>query len=337
MDKKTKIIIGIVVVIINVLAVMLIPKVESLNDGGTKTYKALAYEVTKLHKINETSPNEYIEGTSVKIFGKEVYNDIPKETKVIEEGKEIAYSYNKTVDNVSIELTIPNEWKYEELPADVEYGRYNYALKISKEKGNGSAVLYLYNSIFGVCGTGLKSEQYYLYGYNGTKCSVGYYDGSDTWDFISFSELNRNIAIKNEGLNKKDADEFIEIARTIIINTQEADVTLSLKEGTLTQEGATFIIKNNSEYNYNYGSAYEIEVKKEGQWKSIELKEPLTWTEIAFILKAKESNEINIDFNYGYGELSKGEYRLVKTVNKEQIDPRGTVQTKIIYAEFEIK
>lgn len=41
------------------------------------------------------------------------------------------------------------------------------------------------------------------------------------------------------------------------------NVTLSLKEGTLTNKGVTLILKNNSKINYSYGEPYYIEQEKE--------------------------------------------------------------------------
>lgn len=114
------------------------------------------------------------------------------------------------------------------------------------------------------------------------------------------------------------------------------DVSLTLKNNTLTSKGATFIIKNNSNETYLYGADYKIEIKKDGQWQDIELKEPLVWNSLAYKLIGKGQQEINIDFSYGYGELSKGKYRLVKKVFKENDTPIDETKYQNIYAEFEI-
>ena len=85
LKKKVVIISGIVLII---LLVLMFPKVDEINDGGTKIYKSLTYEVTRVHKIKEDSLNEFYEGTVVKIFGKEVYNDLTKDVKIIADDKE---------------------------------------------------------------------------------------------------------------------------------------------------------------------------------------------------------------------------------------------------------
>ena len=114
------------------------------------------------------------------------------------------------------------------------------------------------------------------------------------------------------------------------------DISLSLKPNTLTSKGATFIIKNNSNEDYTYGAEYKIQVKRDGQWQDIELDQPLVWNSMAYSLNSRGQREINIDYTYGYGELSKGEYRLVKKVFKEKDIPIDETKYQYIYAEFEI-
>ena len=47
--------------------------------------------------------------------------------------------------------------------------------------------------------------------------------------------------------------------------------------------------------------------------KEIELEEPLSWDAIVYTLDAYAIAKINIDWSYGYKELGKGQYRLVKS------------------------
>ena len=251
--------------------------------------------------------------------------------------------YEKNIDNITLKLEIPTDWKYEELARNTENDFYKYALKIYKNQDDKYAVLYLYKQTFGVCGTGRTSKQIDLN--NGNKATIGYYDGSDIWQDISFYEMNKCIAILNYGLDKEESEEFIEFIKTISIeeidnnnnNEKSDEITLSLEEGTLSNKEATFILQNNSDKTYNYGAEYEIETKIDNQWRKIETEGILTWNEIAYILKANSSSEINIDFSYGYGELPKGEYRFIKKVFKEEDVPINESKYKYLYAEFEIK
>lgn len=122
------------------------------------------------------------------------------------------------------------------------------------------------------------------------------------------------------------------------LNTEYSftDVSLSLKLDTLTSKGATFIIKNNSNEIYIYGAEYKIQTIEDGQWQDIELDQPLVWNSMAYSLISRGQTEIHIDFTYGYGELSKGQYRLVKKVFKENDTPVDETKYQYVYVEFEI-
>ena len=208
---KKKILIAVIVII---LLVLLIPIPMRLRDGGTIEYKALIYTVSKVHKLNHNSASGYDNGLIIKIFGKEIYNNVPNNTKEIYY-EETEKNYSKTIDNISIELSIPNNWHYEEIPQNEENNSYKFALKLYKNEESKNAVLYFYNSPFGVCGTGRTDEKIHLN--NGTEAVVGYYDNSENWSDVSFYKLNHNIALINCGLEGAEAKEVLEFIKTINI------------------------------------------------------------------------------------------------------------------------
>ena len=182
---KKKILIAVIVII---LLVLLIPIPMRLKDGGTIEYKALIYTVSKVHKLNHNSASGYDNGLIIKIFGKEIYNNVPNNTKEI---------------------------YYEEISQDEENDYYKFALKLYKNEESKNAVLYFYNSPFGVCGTGRTTEKIYLN--NGTEAVVGYYDNNENWSDVSFYKLNHNIALINCGLEGAEAKEVLEFIKTINI------------------------------------------------------------------------------------------------------------------------
>ena len=67
----------------------------------------------------------------------------------------------------------------------------------------------------------------------------------------------------------KKRDNQLNIGKKSDIKITKGDVTLSIKEGTLTKTGATLILTNNSDKNFSYGEPYEIEVKKDDVWHKI--------------------------------------------------------------------
>lgn len=124
-------------------------------------------------------------------------------------------NYSKTIDNITIELNIPNDWHYEELPRNEENDFYKFALKLYKSDSNKNTILYYYHNPFGVCGTGRTDKKMYLN--NGVEAGIGYYDNSEVWSDISFYSLNTNIALLNYGLVDNEAQEVLEFVKTINI------------------------------------------------------------------------------------------------------------------------
>lgn len=208
---KKKILIAVIVIS---LLVLLIPIPMRLKDGGTIEYKALIYTISKVHRLNHNSKSGYDNGLIIKIFGKEMYNNVSNNTKEIYY-KETEKNYSKIIDNINIELSIPNDWNYEEIPQNEENNSYKFALKLYKNEESKNAVLYFYNSPFGVCGTGRTTEKIYLN--NGTEAVVGYYDNNENWSDVSFYKLNHNIALINCGLEGAEAKEVLEFIKTINI------------------------------------------------------------------------------------------------------------------------
>lgn len=116
-------------------------------------------------------------------------------------------------------------------------------------------------------------------------------------------------------------------------------ISLNVKKDTITSKGATFIMKNNTDENYDYGADWYIEIKDNGNWKELETitGEPLSWNSIAYVIKPNEEKEFTIDWSYGYGELKKGNYRLLKKISKSEDTPIDDFKVIKLYAEFEIR
>lgn len=60
------------------VGICLIPTRMYLEDGGTIVYHAILYQVEDVHRIGatDTSEDEYLDGTIVRILGIEVYNNV---------------------------------------------------------------------------------------------------------------------------------------------------------------------------------------------------------------------------------------------------------------------
>ncbi len=82
--KKKVIIVAIVVI----LLILLFPIRNVLKDGGSVEYKAILYNITKIHRINLQSSTGYEDGWKIKILGITIYN---------------RYTYDKTEKNITLE------------------------------------------------------------------------------------------------------------------------------------------------------------------------------------------------------------------------------------------
>ena len=110
------------------------------------------------------------------------------------------------------------------------------------------------------------------------------------------------------------------------------ELSFELKEDSLTENGATFILKNNTDKEYTYGPEYYIEINRNGTWEEYKTitGDPLVWNTVIYTLKPNEEKELIIDWSYGY-ELIGGTYRVVKKVFEKNEQPI------YLYANFNVK
>lgn len=114
-------------------------------------------------------------------------------------------------------------------------------------------------------------------------------------------------------------------------------VSMSVVEKSLTNSKATLALVNHTDETYIYGDPYYIEYEKDGIWYEIVPINDMNFNMIAYILEPKESKEINVDWEYHYGKLIPGEYRIIKGVFLESDIPIEPSDYVYIGAEFEIR
>jgi len=104
-------------------------------------------------------------------------------------------------------------------------------------------------------------------------------------------------------------------------------ITMTIKEGTLTNISATIIITDVSGNNNTYGTYYRIDKFENNKWRELDIiyKGNYGWTSIGYLIVEDNKIEMNINWKKLYGELEKGKYRIVKEVN-----------TKYFSVEFKI-
>ena len=127
--------------------------------------------------------------------------------------------------------------------------------------------------------------------------------------------------------NKLDVDEVSNIV------TSNEKVSLTIKEGSLSSTKATLILENNSTEDLGYSDSYEIEIKKDNDWYKINV--DIGFNEPLYIIEPNQSQELDINWENGYGSLTPGEYRIIKDVML--MDNDDTYEDFYIAAEFTIE
>ena len=114
------------------------------------------------------------------------------------------------------------------------------------------------------------------------------------------------------------------------------DVSMTIKEETVSTTGLTVVFENNSDNRGIYGEFFSLEEKINNKWYQV----PVTidgyygFNEIGYNLISGENEEFKVDWEWLYGSLNTGEYRIVKDI----LDFRNTGDFDRYYlaAEFTI-
>lgn len=93
-------------------------------------------------------------------------------------------------------------------------------------------------------------------------------------------------------------------------------VTMIVKEGTVSSTGLTVIFENNSDKQCIYGEYFLLEKKIGGKWYQV----PVTldgnygFNDIGYDLDSSDVSEWTVDWDWLYGSLDTGAYRIVKDI-----------------------
>lgn len=106
-------------------------------------------------------------------------------------------------------------------------------------------------------------------------------------------------------------------------------VSMKIKEGTLTNVGATIIITDTSGRDNIYGNPYHIEKLENGKWiKRKILIDNLAWTMQGYHVDENNTLEFKINWESIYGKLEKGTYRIVKDTSEPGEEPNHYITTE---------
>ncbi|MCH5167052.1 MAG: hypothetical protein J1F35_04080 [Erysipelotrichales bacterium] len=139
-------------------------------------------------------------------------------------------------------------------------------------------------------------------------------------------DRNRNIYVA------KYKENLINICSTKIDDLE--GVSMTIKEGTLTRSGATIIITDTTSRDNIYGSEFKLDKKENDRWQEMEIifDGNYAWTSKGYMVDKNNKLEMNVDWEWLYGKLEDGKYRLVKKTSEP-----GEGTEHHITVEFEIK
>ena len=122
-----------------------------------------------------------------------------------------------------------------------------------------------------------------------------------------------------------------------IVASNIEGIKVIIQDNTLSPEGVTLIIKDETEEKYTFGEDFYIERNNDGNWERVEpISDSYAFNSIGYYAFEKEL-ELKQNWDYIYGKLDNGRYRLVKSTFKESDIPITKEDLKYIYVEFEIK
>ena len=108
-------------------------------------------------------------------------------------------------------------------------------------------------------------------------------------------------------------------SKSSYIPTEVENVSISIAD--ISPTGATITVKDTNEEPYIYGEWYKIEENKNGEWYDVStIIDNYGFTDIGYLADAYNDEVIfEINWQWLYGELKEGNYRLLKEVNRQHI------------------
>lgn len=111
----------------------------------------------------------------------------------------------------------------------------------------------------------------------------------------------------------------LDLDRTpIFLPTEVKNVSINISN--ISATGATIIIKDENNQPYTYGEWYKIERNIEGKWQDVNtIIANYVFDDIAYLVDKNHEKKFVIDWEWLYGKLPSGNYRLIKKVDNKQI------------------
>lgn len=234
-----------------------------------------------------------------------------------------------------ISLSLPTGWTYETCPTDSgKLMNGMYGIRFSPDDVTEGYIELVYMDRFGVCGTGLTEEQVTI---AGNPANIGTYDGHEYWDFIFFREENEGLIVFTYSVSdwwSEYADQVLDILDTLSFrrDVREGGANIYSEESRISEIALSFSLKNISstgatlvfnQYDADaltgelvYGEDFVIEMQNNGKWENapIIVEGDYGFNEPAYMISPEDTVETKLSWEWLYGELAPGEYRIGKSI-----------------------
>ena len=253
-----------------------------------------------------------------------------------------------------ISLKVPKTWSYEIANVDDEKlitGCYGIILK-PNGTGDGQLEVVIADN-FAVCGTGLVNEKKTL---AGSPVKVGTYDGEKHWSFIVFEGDNPQVVVNHtDGTSWKDStwDEAWSILDTISFDrnktqggigqfnpeSEDPDIAVIMTVKNVTPTGLTvhfWQYENKDIGELDYGEDFTLEKLEGDTWVLLpQIIDNAAFTLVAYVIPPGGEAEMDVNWEWLYGKLEPGTYRINKTVLDHRSDRNlyYPLRTKFYIAE----
>lgn len=244
-----------------------------------------------------------------------------------------------------ISLNFPSGWIYEICPQnnnDLTIGLYG--IRFRPENQDSDWIELVYTDSFGVCGTGLSTKHRTI---AGVDAEIGTYDEHTCWDYIAFEGKNKGIVVRSNAKWVSDVnDEIFEILDTLKFNTDQTegtafiytqesesdDIAVAMDLQNISKTGASIRFRRYEDRDTGeliYGQGYSISRLENDRWEPVyQIIDNAGFEDIAYIIPSLGEAEIETNWEWLYGSLSKGTYRISKTI----LDSHNNEY--ILYAQF---
>lgn len=252
-----------------------------------------------------------------------------------------------------LSILIPAGWECETYLMDSnDRGNGLYGIRFYPESVNNGYIEIAYIDSFGVCGTGLEEKTVTV---AGNSANIGTYDGHEYWDFISFGDQYEGIVALTYFVDdwwSGYEDQVMDILHTVsfdknikeggaYVYSQESEISeiglyVTLKK--ISPTGATLVFNqydvDAATGDLQYGNDFAVEVLKDGKWESAPIVVDVNYAfdAVAYVMKKGESSEQELNWEWLYGELAPGEYRIKKKIS--DFRETGDYDTYTAYAHF---